>query len=265
MSKRSPSFAMRPRPDLSQQLSHQIVELIAASELAPGDRLPTMKDLAQRFNVATPTMREALRLLQATGMIDIRHGSGIYLLRREQGMMIANPHRGDLDAKAILDLLEARLLIEPYLAGLAATRVAPGDVSRIAAILDDAARLLEGQDLPLGAANMRFHTAIATIAGNQILALMLDSLVELYGSEQIAILELFNARRRDHQEHIGIFEAIRAGDAGEASRRMAEHLIQVRDVIAERLRDQVDAVSQRDSRAGSPAVNDSGDRPYGLS
>jgi GntR family transcriptional repressor for pyruvate dehydrogenase complex len=242
ISRRSRSFASRPRPDLSQQLSHQLVDLISSSALEPGDRLPTMKDLAQRFSVATPTMREALRLLQATGVIDIRHGSGIYLLRREQGMMIANPHRGDLDAKAILDLLEARLLIEPYLAGLAAAQATPDDTTRIEAILNDASRLLDGPDLPLGAANMRFHTAIATVAGNQILALMLDSLVELYSSEQIAILELFNARRRDHEEHVGILEAIRERSADEASRRMAQHLVHVRDVVVERLRDQPDDV-----------------------
>src|SRR6478672_11118434 len=91
----------RARPDLSRQLSEQILALVIESNLKPGDRLPTMKELAQTFSVATPTIRESLRRLQATGVIDIRHGSGIYLLRADQGVMIANPHYGELDAETV--------------------------------------------------------------------------------------------------------------------------------------------------------------------
>lgn len=236
--KPSSDFVVKPRPDLSQQLSQQIVELIAAHEMQPGDRLPTMKALAQRFAVATPTIREALRRLQATGVIDIRHGSGIYVLRPDQGMMIANPHYGQLDAKSILDLLDSRLLIEPYLAGIAAERATPAAIAELEAVLAEAEQLLEGQDASLGTTNMRFHTAIARASDNRILAHMLESIVEVYDSEQFAILELFNARVSDHQDHLGILEAIRDHDAARASKRMTKHISRVRAVIAKRLQEE---------------------------
>jgi len=234
----SSGFVVKPRPDLSQQLSQQIVDLIAAHEMQPGDRLPTMKALAQRFAVATPTIREALRRLQATGVIDIRHGSGIYVLRPDQGMMIANPHYGQLDAKSILDLLDSRLLIEPYLAGIAAERATPAIIAELESILAEAEQLLEGQDVSLSPTNMRFHTAIARASDNQILAHMLESIVEVYDSEQFAILALFNARVSDHQDHLGILEAIRDHDAAVARKRMTKHISRVRSVIAKRLQEE---------------------------
>src|SRR5215217_702752 len=79
------------RPNLSVYLSQQILNLIRDRHLKPGDRLPSAKDLAAQFSVATPTMREALRRLQATGIVDIRHGSGIYVRRDRERMMLSNP------------------------------------------------------------------------------------------------------------------------------------------------------------------------------
>lgn len=232
-----PPFVVKPRPDLSQQLCQQIIDLIVAHEMQPGDRLPTMKELAGQFAVATPTIREALRRLQATGVIDIRHGSGIYVLRPEQGMMITNPHYGEMDAKSLLDLLDARLLIEPYLAGVAASSASPAALADLREILADAERLLDGQATTLGTKNMRFHAAIAQMSGNLILAQVLESLIDLYGSEQLAILEIVNARVRDHEDHLRIFEAICAHDVELATVRMEQHITQVRVVISARLQE----------------------------
>jgi len=223
------------RPDLSEHLTRQVLKLIATRGLAPGDRLPSTKELAELFSVATPTMREALRRLQATGVVDIRHGSGIYVRKIDQGPIITNPHYGELNAEAVLQLLEARLAIEPFLAGKAAELATDDDIASLKALLDEAEQLLNGQDAKLHPTNMRFHTRIARISGNTILAEFFASLVELYAREQIGILELFNARSRDHHDHVGIFEAIRARDAALASERMRVHLIAVRDVVEQRL------------------------------
>ena len=230
-----PRVVDRARPDLSRQLSEQILALITAQDLQPGDRLPTMKELAGTFGVATPTIRESLRRLQATGVIDIRHGSGIYLLRSDQGVMIANPHYGVLDAETVINLLDARLVIEPRLAEMAATNATEADLARIEHILDEAEHLLSGQDRALNPVNMHFHTAIARASGNPILAQVLESLVDLYTQEQLAILEIFNARVRDYRDHILIFGAIRDHEPDLAARRMTRHLQTVRSVVEERM------------------------------
>ncbi len=135
-----------------------------------------------------------------------------------------------------MQLLEARLAIEPYLAGKAANVATGADIASLQAILDEAEHLLNGQDAKLHPTNMRFHSRIARVAGNPILAEFLESLTELYSREQLGILELFNARVRDHQDHVSIFEAIRDHDGARASSQMTNHIISVRDIVAQRLR-----------------------------
>src|SRR4051794_37542715 len=146
--------------------------LVNDQQLQPGDRLPSVKDLAERFQVATPTMREALRLLEMAGNLDIRHGSGIYLRRPETRVMVTNPYARSLDTHTILNLLQARLLIEPSVAELAATHASAKDLDGLDALLTDTAQYLSGQesaDAVLGVANMRFHRGITDSAGNSIL------------------------------------------------------------------------------------------------
>lgn len=223
------------RPDLSQHLTRQVLKLIQSRNLEPGDRLPSTKELAELFSVATPTMREALRRLQATGVVDIRHGSGIYVRTIEQGPIITNPHYGELNAEAILQLLEARIALEPFLAGRAAELATDEDLASLEALLAEAEHFLNGQDAKLHPTNMRFHTRIARVSRNTILAEFFASLVDLYGREQLGILAIFNARSRDHHDHIEIFEAIRNHDAALATERMRVHLIGVHDVVKQRL------------------------------
>src|SRR5690242_5586288 len=99
-----------------------VLALVRDEKLSPGDRLPSVKELSERFQVATPTMREALRLLEMAGNLDIRHGSGIYVRQPETRVMVTNPYARQLDTNTILNLLQARLFIEPPIAELAATQ-----------------------------------------------------------------------------------------------------------------------------------------------
>lgn len=240
--------ALEPRPNLSHQLTRQLLKLIETRSLEPGDRLPSMKELAALFSVATPTIREALRRLQTTGVIDIRHGSGIFVRNVAQGVVIANPHHGELDADSVMQLLEARLAIEPFLAGRAAEYASAVDIAALGAILDEAEHLLSGQDARLGPTNMRLHRRIARISRNDILAEFLESLTDVYSREQLGILELFNARVRDHQDHIAIVEAIRNHDPVGATSQMAAHITGVLAVVARRLHDGVAASSSNRQR-----------------
>lgn len=227
------------RQDLSLDLVDRIVGYIRDHNLASGDRLPSARDLAEMFAVATPTLREALRRLQATGMVDIRHGSGIYVRRTHDRMLLSNPHVVTLAANRgplILDLLEARLLVEPRLAERAAQRVTDADVDDLARILDLADHQIAGQPDALSQSNMSFHVRIAGLSGNAVLAEVMDSLIELRLSDQLVVMALFDAREADHQDHLRILAALRDRDATLARERMAVHLETVRQVVSERMR-----------------------------
>ena len=223
------------RPNLSDALIARIVDLIRADRLGPGDRLPAVRELAERFAVATPTIREALRRLQATGAIDIRHGSGMYVTARLDRVVIANPNPPTLDGTQAAQLLDARTLIEPYLAGLAAQRHDGAAVGRLREALDLAERHLSGDDTRLHQANTAFHLEVARTSGHGILHEVLDSLLAVHAAEQRAILTIFDDRARDHEEHRSVLAAIEAGDEALARERMRQHLEEVADVVHRRL------------------------------
>lgn len=230
------SARARSRPSASDELTQDLIDLLKREAFQPGDRLPSVSALAERFAVAPPTIREALRRLQALGFLDFRHGSGVYVREPLERVIVSNPYSGQLDRGVILDLIDARLLIEPHLACLAVARGGDEAIAEVGRILDRAEQALQGQDDVLSDLNLNFHRAIARLSGNAVLGQTIDSLLDLYAAEQMMILQVYDNRERDAREHRGVLEAIRAGDAELAASRMREHLTGVRTVVEERLR-----------------------------
>ncbi|MEU1386742.1 MULTISPECIES: FadR/GntR family transcriptional regulator [unclassified Nonomuraea] len=223
------------RPTLSDALTERMLELIRSGGHRPGDRLPSTRELSQRFAVTTPTLREALRRLEATGAIELRHGSGIYVGADIERLVLPNPNMREMHAAQLLELLGARIVIEPPLAAMAAEHAEGAELATLKRVLDQAGRHLRGEDAELHEANMSFHRATARMAGNSVLNEVVDSLLTVHGPEQREILQIFDDRRRDYEEHLAILEAIEARDAAEAQARMRAHLVDVRTVVEQRL------------------------------
>lgn len=232
------------RRKLLDELTERILAHIRDEGLRPGDRLPSNRALSERFLVATPTLREALRRLEATGAVELRHGSGVYVRADLARLIMVNPNRLRLDATAILDLLEARELIEPHLAESAARHATDAQLDELAASLDRAGSALgvgggpgersgpgAGPDGALHAANMAFHRTLARLAGNRALAQVLDSLIDLHDEEQRYIQALYGDRDHDHHVHLAILAAVRGRAPVKARRLMVEHLRDVRQVV----------------------------------
>jgi GntR family transcriptional repressor for pyruvate dehydrogenase complex len=203
--------------------------------LGAGDRLPSVRDLSVRFQVAVPTLREAIRRLEAFGVVEVRHGSGIFVRTSQPPLMLANPTANSIDTQVILDLLDTRILFEPHCAECAARIPGSPEVANLATILDRAATSIDNDDAMLQAANMAFHVGVATCSGNTVLAQVMALLTEIYSSEQSVLMIVSNQRLHDHHEHTAILTAIQQGDPAHAGRLMREHLLGVRRVIAERM------------------------------
>ncbi|TDD40727.1 FadR family transcriptional regulator [Nonomuraea terrae] len=223
------------RPTLSDALTERMLELIRSGGHRPGDRLPSTRELSQRFAVTTPTLREALRRLEATGAIEMRHGSGIYVGAAIERLVLPNPNMREIRAAQLLELLDARIVIEPPLAAMAAGRAAEEELTALKQALATAGRHLGGDDAELHDANMSFHRATARMAGNVVLHEVIDALLTVHGPEQREILQLFDDRRRDHEEHLAILAAIEARDAAQAEELMRAHLVDVKTVIEHRV------------------------------
>lgn len=219
------------RQSLPDDLAQRINVLIDVDGYAPGDRLPPIAEMASRFGVGAPTLREAIKKLETLGAVVVRHGSGVYVGERTNPLFVPNSAlAGAPSRKTLLDLIEARLPVELATVALAARNATPDDLARMAALLDRAEAHLADDDA-LNATNMAFHHAIAEASGNGVLDQLLDVLTSLFQNEQRAILNIFGSRQRDHREHLGILDALRARDEALATERMRAHLDGVRAAL----------------------------------
>lgn len=214
---------------LSYSLAQGILEMINVGGLVHGDVLPNARLLAERFNVTIPTIREALRTLEATGAVELRHGSGTYVGANIGRLVLPNPNGLDLTGDIRLQMINARFVIEPQIAELAAVS---RDSDASLATLEDSLESSDWAQPAAAAPQLNFHRELARVAGNVVLYEVVDSLLSLRSREHREIRQMYD-RRRDHAQHRAIFEAVRDGDAGRARTLMQEHLNDIRLVVAD--------------------------------
>lgn len=221
------------RQNLPDDLAKRVRQLIRTEEYQPGDRLPSIAEMARRFGVGHPTLREALRKLETLGIVHIRHGSGVYVGKDDNSLLITNPvFSGAVTRKSLVDLIEARIPIELATVELAAANASAEQLARLHEHLDTALANLQ-EDEALSAANMAFHREIAMASGNEVLYQLLDVLASVFQDKQLKILDIYGWRQKDYEEHVGIMEALEAKDAALAVIRMRAHLDGVRTVLME--------------------------------
>ncbi len=218
----------RTEPSLSERLADDIVEIIREQRLGAGDLLASSRELARRFDVTTPTVREALRRLEATGVVEFRHGSGTYVGPGFARTLMVNPHLPRREGDTVLELAEARLVVEPAIAARAAGARTDDDLARLGQSAQNA--LHPPRFGPSGP--VHFHIALAAATGNPLLRETVEALLHVRAREQVEIRHRYRDRERDHAEHLLILEAVRDGDAGAAERLTRDHLRAIRDAVA---------------------------------
>ncbi|MFE1170278.1 GntR family transcriptional regulator [Nocardiopsis sp. NPDC058789] len=197
---RSPSL----RDRVHDQLRSRIIDL----ELPPGHRI-TEREASAELGVSRVPLREALRLLEAEGLV---------VLVPRQGAMVASWSRED-----IVRLFEVREELETLAARLAATRRTDADLRRMRALLDDAEHALKADDeSATAAANAGFHRAVVAACGNPLLQRMmapLDSRVQW-----LFHLTKHRDTREQREEHVRLLELIEAGDGDGAAGLYRAHI-----------------------------------------
>jgi GntR family transcriptional repressor for pyruvate dehydrogenase complex len=225
--------AFRPvtKQNLADRLARRIRSLIQQGEYSEGDRLPSIMEMARSFGVGHPTLREALKKLETMGVVEIRHGSGVYVTRSHDVLVVAAPdYSGTITKKLLLDLIQARTPLEMHSVQHAARNATDENLKEMRRLLTTAGENL-GNDDVLNAVNMSFHREIAIASGNTVLTQLLEVVGELFAGEQRLILGIFGSRERDHQEHLGILEALEHRDEALAVDRMRTHLAGVEAAV----------------------------------
>lgn len=211
---------------LTERISREIVSGIRSQGLRPGDPIPTARKLAERFDVTVPTVREALRRLEATDIVRLRHGSGIYVGDAVDRSFFLNPYRAEGTLASALALAETRLVLEPAVAAEAARRRSPEALARLEGTLINAWGAPEAES-PLSI----FHVELAVATGNAVLAELIETLLAVRQRERRAIRAVYRDRERDHAEHLGIYRAVRDRDEAGAQALTAAHLINIRSHV----------------------------------
>jgi GntR family transcriptional repressor for pyruvate dehydrogenase complex len=163
---------------LSDDVTDQIRRLIISEDVSEGARLPSERDLAERFGASRPTVSQALRTLSLMGLVEIRRGSGAYVLRRPETMVTASVNLMlDLDEHSVSHLMQLRLWLETLGAEHAATREPPLSAAEAGKILATLDRLgaAAGNTSEWIAEDTVFHATVVRSADNPYLAAMYES------------------------------------------------------------------------------------------
>lgn len=211
---------------LYQDLARSLLEELASGRYPVGARLPAERDLALRFEVSRPTVREAIIALEVQGLVEVRIGSGAYVKR-----LPGENDRPGFNVTAF-ELTEARLLFEGEAAALAATQVNDADIAEIEQLVQQIAE--ENLD-PNGteSADREFHLAIARATRNNAVFNAVEQLWDLRATSPEAALLHEKARHANVkpvvEEHTAILDALRARDPNAARAAMRAHLSCVLD------------------------------------
>ena len=225
------SFEPVIKQSLPDKLARQIRGTIQSGNYRRGDRLPPIVEMAKRFEVGQPSIREALKKLEAMGVVQIRHGSGVFVTRSEEVLVLASPdYAGTVTKKLLLDLIRARIPIEIQSVADCVKNASPEQVQELKRILASAGKHLDDDEV-LNSVNMDFHGKIAEASGNSVTAQLLAVLHEIFTEEQRLILGIFGSREDDHKDHVQILKAIEDRDEALAVERMRSHLESVHAAI----------------------------------
>ncbi|HKV45722.1 MAG TPA: FCD domain-containing protein [bacterium] len=220
--------AFRPiRPArASAGIVQQIKARIFDSQLAAGDQLPSEKDLAEQFALSRITVRDALRVLESEGLIEIRVGArgGAFVARpTAQRVSESLTTLLRLQQVTIGELTEARLAVEPHVAALAAKRATAVDIAAMARAIEDARAGREAGDPRFMPHSVAFHIALAGAAKNEVLRFTVNSFRTPF-YEALAHLPAEAMAGRAIADHQSILNAIKARDAERARQLMHKHL-----------------------------------------
>lgn len=201
----------------AESVQCHIVEKIRTHNLQPGDRLPTVRQLAMDCHVTTPTVREALRALETAGVVELRHGSGTYVHPNAFRLVVANPVAIPTTQQR-QDLLKARLILEPAIAAEAAKNRTCDDIQK----LHECAQRALFDHLPPN--HVSFHVLVAQATGNPVIADVVNGLLADHIHIHRTCRQSITDRHTDHDQHQEIITAIDNKDPHAAEVTMRDHL-----------------------------------------
>jgi DNA-binding FadR family transcriptional regulator len=223
-----------------QQIADELRQLIISGELDEGDSLGHEPELIERFGVSRPSLREALRILEAEGLITVVRGvNGGVVAHRPDQRLTARTAALVLQSRNVplADVFEARTIIEPAAARLIASgRGRKGAARRLRELIAEQERMIDEPEA-FGHSNARFHEQLIALAGNETLTIVAEMLNEVVARAVTVVSQTagdggsVRTRRRGVHSQERLAELIEAGDADGAEAHWRTHMAVVGKVM----------------------------------
>jgi GntR family transcriptional repressor for pyruvate dehydrogenase complex len=199
--------------------------MVVAGEIAPGDRLPPERKLAEKFGVSRGHLRRAFQALAERGVIESRQGDGTYLLSDVErspsvdGILEAIRHQSDM----LHEIIEFRQMVEPQIAALAAKRIRRKSLDRLKIVVCDQQRALIG-GRQVDGLDALFHRILAESTENRVISQVMTTIEMILNQSRSGWLQSSDRRHASIEGHLRIIDALEAGDSEAASQAMQEHI-----------------------------------------
>ena len=226
---------------LYERICDRIIEAIREGRWHPGERMPPERELAEALGVSRPSLREALGALQILGVLETKHGSGTWVVPNAIEVVAQSPPANLLGVDADVSpvaVLQARLTIEPAIAGFAALRPEPDPrVERLLAMMSGARDFENPTHRAVwNDADRLFHRQLASLTGNPVFLAFADHLAFVQGQPlwrrlRDEMLVVSGRIEASIEEHERIHSAISAGNPEAARKAAHDHLCTVRDTM----------------------------------
>ncbi len=210
---------------LSDQVIEALKEVIARDGFGPGDKFYSENELTGKLGVSRSSIREAVRILEVTGIVTVKHGKGIF---------IADPVRKELEAfkewlktneTSIFEHFEVRLMIDPKAAGVAAAKADDDDIREMEkACCDFNAQFNDHNTPAMIKCDEEFHLAMARSTKNRTLYYLMKTMTSSLPEGWITSLHIPGRSEKTIEEHKAILKAIQERDSSAAEKAMKSHL-----------------------------------------
>jgi GntR family transcriptional repressor for pyruvate dehydrogenase complex len=229
-----PEFETIRRNRIYEEIARQIEKMIT-EKMKAGDRLPPERQLAEMFGVSRSSIRDAIRTLEMSGLVEARQGLGT-VVREHSTDAVVNPLTQVLVQKRRMvgELLDVRKMIEPPLAARAAVHATSDEVAEMENILRRQREKMRGGELAIEEDN-EFHYAIALAADNSVVLKVLDVLMDLLRETRERSLQVEGRPERSMADHRDILDAIQRQDAAGAEAAMRRHIEAVEKMVLTKL------------------------------
>jgi GntR family transcriptional repressor for pyruvate dehydrogenase complex len=226
-------FQTIPRNKVYQAVAKQLERRIT-EELKPGDRLPPERELVQILGVSRGSVRDAIRSLELRGLLEPRQGIGTVVCVPVGPL--ADPLANALldRRKKVAELLDVRKMIEPSLAGRAATHITRDQISELDEILKRHEEKVSQGELGIEE-DSEFHYKIALASYNTVVLKLVDILMDLLRETREHALQVEGRQEKSLAGHHRILAALKRGDAAAAKAAMRRHLQEIENIVLMKL------------------------------